>query len=127
MHLNQNSNDNFQKTGNILIFFLVMRIFLPFGHTIGGIKLSGGTMKKIIAFVIVLIVCCALVACGRGNDTPATTAPATRPTTAPTTAPTTLPTTAATMPTLETNIPDPEVDTSMTTEATENDMARGRK
>ena len=83
-------------------------------------------MKKIITFVILLIVCCALVACGRKNNTPATTAPTTRPTTAPTTTPTTLPTTA-TMPTLETNIPDPEVDTSMTTEATENDMARGRK
>ena len=84
-------------------------------------------MKRIITFVAVAIVCCGLVACGSRNDMGATTVPTTRPTTAPTTAPTTRPTAPTTMPTLETNIPDPEVDTSMTTDTTEGNMSRNRK
>lgn len=73
-------------------------------------------MKKIAIFFLTLGLAATLAACGRrdnANTTPSTSAP-TRSTTAPTTEVTILPT-------LETNIPDPNVDTSMPdmTETTE--------
>lgn len=80
-------------------------------------------MKKFITFLTALSLACAMAACGRRMDSPATTAPTTRPTTAPTTRPTTAPSTEATiLPTMETNIPDPSVDTSMGSENTEGSM-----
>ena len=81
-------------------------------------------MKKILAFVLVFIVCLGLAACGRRNkDVPADTVPTTS---APITTPTekiTEPTVV--IPTMETNIPDPDVDTRMT-ESTE-EVRRGMK
>ena len=81
-------------------------------------------MKKLFTIALTLVLTFSLAACGceAQKTTPATTAPTKAPTTAPTTTPTTAPTTAPTTvpttippmdPTLETNIPDPSVDTSM--------------
>ena len=66
-------------------------------------------MKKIIAITAAAILCLACAACGCSNSEPATM-PTTRPTT-PTTAPT-VPSTI--LPTMETNIPDPEVNDNST-------------
>ena len=62
-------------------------------------------MKKISIIALMLIVTLSLAACGRRNDketTPTTTAPTTQATIFP-----------STDPIIETNIPDPSVDTSM--------------
>ena len=82
-------------------------------------------MKKLFSIVLALVLTFALAACGcqAQKTTPATTVPTTVPvTTAPTTMPTTEPTTIPPMdPTTQTNIPDPEVDSStpeMTEDAT---------
>lgn len=64
-------------------------------------------MKKISIIVLALILCFALVACGRKDKTPATTAPTQDTGILPGLDPTILD------PTIETNIPDPNVDTSM--------------
>lgn len=64
-------------------------------------------MKKIIAIMAVAaMICLACTACGCSNS-----APATMPTNRPTT-PSTMPSTI--MPTMETNIPDPEVNDNST-------------
>ena len=63
-------------------------------------------MKRIIAIFAAAIVCLACAACGCTNSEPATT-PSTRPT-----VPSTMPSTI--MPTMETNIPDPEVNDNST-------------
>ena len=76
-------------------------------------------MKTSVILSLAVALALSLSACRRRND------PATMPTTDTVPYTDTAPT--VTLPPLETNIPDPEVDTSMTTEATENDMARGRK
>ena len=90
------------------------------GYTISVILiLEANFMKKLFSITLALVLIFALTACGcqAQDKTPATTAPTTVPTTVPTTAPTTEPTLASTVPsmdpTLETNIPDPSVDTSM--------------
>lgn len=63
-------------------------------------------MKKIIVFIAAAILCFACAACGCSNSQPATV-----PTNKPTT-PSTMPSTI--MPTMETNIPDPEVNDNST-------------
>lgn len=63
-------------------------------------------MKKCSIFVLLLILALSLCACGRNNDT---TVPSTNQVT-PSSDMNILP---DTMPTLETNIPDPNVDTQM--------------
>lgn len=78
-------------------------------------------MKKIIAIAAAAILCLACAACGCSNSEPATM-PTTRPATRPTT-PSTMPSTI--LPTMETNIPDPEVNDNSTmgtdmTETTDN-------
>lgn len=84
-------------------------------------------MKKLFSIVFAFVLTVVLAACGcqAQENTPATTIPTTVPvTTAPTTMPTTEPTTLPPMdPTIQTNIPDPEVDTgnSEMTESTERD------
>lgn len=67
-------------------------------------------MKRIIAITAAAILCLACAACGCSNSEPATM-PSTRPTT-PSTMPTTMPSTI--LPTMETNIPDPEVNDNST-------------
>ena len=62
-------------------------------------------MKKGIIFAVLLVMTVSLSACGRGNSN-ATSAPTIKPTTDMTILP-------DTMPTIGTNIPDPDVDTSM--------------
>ena len=96
-----------------------MRIFNNSGDTKNESNSLGGTMKKIIAFLTVLSLTCALAACGRRMDTPETNASTGSPTTAPSPRPTAEPTI---LPTMETNIPDPSVDTSMSTENSEATM-----
>ena len=60
-------------------------------------------MKKISIFVLTLVIAASLCACGRKkNDTPNTVMPSTDMSILP-----------ETMPTLDTNIPDPSVDTQM--------------
>ena len=59
-------------------------------------------MKQIFAFAAAALLSVSLAACGCTNSAPATM-PTTRPTTTPT-APSTM------LPTMETNIPDPDVD-----------------
>ena len=62
-------------------------------------------MKKISIIALMLILCLSLAACGRRNEpdtTPTTTAPTSEATIFP-----------STDPIIETNIPDPSVDTSM--------------
>ena len=63
-------------------------------------------MKRFIAILAAAILCLACAACGCTNSQPATT-----PTTTGTT-PATMPT--ITLPTMETNIPDPEVNDNST-------------
>ena len=72
-------------------------------------------MKRITIFFITALVAISLVACGRNNSTPAES-------TAPSTDMNILPDMD---PTLDTNIPDPSVDTSMPmyTDGTENTTA----
>ena len=74
-------------------------------------------MKKLFTIACALVITFSLAACGcqAKETTPVTTVPTTVPaTTAPTSAPTTVPTTTPPMdPSMETNIPDPDVDTSM--------------
>ena len=84
-------------------------------------------MKRYIAIFAAAIVCMACAACGCTNSEPMATTPtnrATLPTTAPSTVPTTTPSTI--VPTMETNIPDPEVNDNSTMEtdiiAPTNDM-----
>ena len=71
-------------------------------------------MKQFFAIALALVLTIGLCACGRR---PAETMPTTLPTTVPTTTAATAPATHTTLPsmdtTLETNIPDPSVDTSM--------------
>ena len=87
-------------------------------------------MKKLstIAFAFVLIFSLAACGCQAQESTPATTIPTTSApvTTAPATTATTMPASTATVPsmdpTIDTNIPDPEVDsnsTEMTEDTTE--------
>ena len=64
-------------------------------------------MKKISIIALALILCFALVACGRKDKTPATTTPTQDTGMIPGLDPTILD------PTIDTNIPDPNVDTSM--------------
>jgi len=60
-------------------------------------------MKKISIFVLTLVIAASLCACGRKkNDTPNTVMPSTDMSTLP-----------EIIPTLDTNIPDPSVDTQM--------------
>ena len=68
-------------------------------------------MKKFCYMILVLVMLASLVACGRknNNDATVTTVP-NNSTTAPSTG---MPTLPDSMPTLETNIPDPSVDTQM--------------
>ena len=61
-------------------------------------------MKKCMIFVLTTILALSLCACGRSNNTPSTN------NVTPSTNMNILP---DTMPTLETNIPDPDVDTQM--------------
>ena len=68
-------------------------------------------MKK--SFALLMAVCMLISLCACGRKKPAETTPTTVPTTTATTAPTTHATMPTTDPTLETNIPDPSVDTSM--------------
>lgn len=81
-------------------------------------------MKKLFTIALSLVLTCFLSACGCQAQKPAptttaptTTAPTTKATT-PTTASTTAPTTGVTVPsmdtTMETNIPDPEVEPGVT-------------
>lgn len=92
-------------------------------------------MKKFSAFTLALVLAVALCACGRRQDDaptnnttePTTTEPATMPpvTTEPaTTAPTIIPD----MPELDTNVPDPTVDSNSTDDSMDatTDSARGR-
>lgn len=72
-------------------------------------------MKKILAIAAAAVLCLCCAACGCTNSAPATM-PSTRPT-MPTTMPTTIPSTI--LPTMETNIPDEEVD-PYATDSTEN-------
>ncbi len=68
-------------------------------------------MKKLGIFMLILVIAASLCACGRGNnETPGTVMPSTDMAILP-----------DTMPTLDTNIPDPSVDTQMPiyTEGTE--------
>ena len=67
-------------------------------------------MKKISILVLVLTLCGAMAACGCMNSQQPGTSDGTTPTDTSTTAPSVLPDIT---PTLETNIPDPSVDTSM--------------
>ena len=64
-------------------------------------------MRKFTTWVLVLVLALSLTACGRRNEKPTETAPSV----------TQAPTDEATLPTIDptmgTNIPDPEVDTSM--------------
>ena len=80
-------------------------------------------MKKLFSICLVLVLTFCLSACGcqAQKPTPETTVPTTVPvTTAPTTMPTTEPTTLPPMdPTVETNIPDPEVDVTTVPDVTE--------
>ena len=84
-------------------------------------------MKKISMLLLAFVVACTMTAC-LGRKPAETTAP-TKTTTAPTTvAPTTTaPTIIPTMPDLTegTNIPDPDVDTSMTNATTGTDTTSG--
>ncbi len=68
-------------------------------------------MKKLSAVLLAVVLVLSLAACRMRNDTPETTP--TVVTTLPTTAPETAPVQTEPMPTLETNIPDPNVDNSM--------------
>ena len=72
-------------------------------------------MKQLFAIALALVLVIGLRACGRNREEP-TTAPTVQTTTTPTTA-ATVPTTRETEPildpTMQTNIPDPSVDTSM--------------
>ena len=69
-------------------------------------------MKK--SFALLMAVCMVFTLCACGRNRPAETNLTTAPTTAPaTTAPTTHATMPTVDPTMETNIPDPSVDTSM--------------
>ena len=63
-------------------------------------------MKKCSIFVLTLILALSLCACGRNNDTTTTSTGSVTPSTDMNILP-------DTMPTLETNIPDPNVDTQM--------------
>ena len=71
-------------------------------------------MKQLFAIVLTLILVFGLCACGRR---PAETVPTTMPTTMPVTTAATMPATTTPLPTvdptLETNIPDPSVDSSI--------------
>lgn len=71
-------------------------------------------MKKLSLILLALALMVSFAGCSRGGanetTTPTTQAPTTAPTTAPQTRPTTIPTIE---PTMDTNIPDPDVDTSM--------------
>lgn len=76
-------------------------------------------MKKFGMIAIALILTFSLCACGRRDNnettTPTvTTRPTVPPTTAPTTAPTTEPTMVPDLPDMDTNIPDPTVDSNST-------------
>lgn len=69
-------------------------------------------MKK--SFALLMAICMVISLCACGRNKPAETMPTTTPTTVPaTTAPTTHATMPSVDPTMETNIPDPSVDTSM--------------
>lgn len=68
-------------------------------------------MKKLGVLLLAVVLILALAACRKRNNTPETTP--TVATTVPTTVPETTPVLPETMPTLETNIPDPNVDSSM--------------
>ncbi len=66
-------------------------------------------MKKLRIFMLIFVLCLSLVACRRGNNNE-TTGTTTEATNSSTTETTLLP---QIDPTLDTNIPDPDVDTSM--------------
>lgn len=92
-------------------------------------------MKKFGMIAMALILTLSLCACGRRNNSEPTTPtvpkqPTTAPTAAPTTAPTTEPTVMPDLPDMDTNIPDPTVDSNSTdgmTDGNDNgDLSRRR-
>lgn len=87
-------------------------------------------MKKFGMIAMALILTLSLCACRRRDPsettTPTTTQPTTAPTTAPATAPTTEPTVMPDLPDMDTNIPDPTVDSNSTDETDNGDLSRRR-
>ena len=72
-------------------------------------------MKKFGLFVLSFVLVLSLAACGcqRSDVKPTETMPPTTPPTQPSTVPTTMPTIPEMDPTLETNIPDPDINTTI--------------